>query len=204
MSRFLSHLFSVVFHPVFVNLLNLWLLFALFPPLSHGIPQKRQLFYISFIFISTSIIPLIMVFVLRFTSRINSVMLHQKKDRFIPYLITLLMYIFNYYNFYSYNSKYSTHPLIISYVIACAAIVGLVMAINFFSKISIHTATLGALAGLITVAGRYSEIDIRLLLMLIFIISGCVASSRIFLNAHQNMQVYSGFLLGFLLMFFML
>lgn len=204
MNQSVSHFLSVLFHPVFVNLLNLWLLFNLFPSLNYGMPQKLKLFYISFIFISTSIIPLIMVFVLRVTGKVNSVMLNQKEDRKIPYLITLLMYFFNYYNFNSNFSKYPTHPLILSYLIGCAAIVAAVLTINFFNKISIHTATMGALAGLTAVAGKYTHADIRVLLMLIILISGGVASARIFLNAHQNMQVYSGFVLGFLLMFFIL
>ncbi len=204
MNKAFSHVLSVAFHPVFINLLNLWLLFTLFPALSYGIPLKMRMFYISIIFVSTSIIPLVMVLLLRFTGRVHSVMLNQKEDRRIPYLVTLVMYFFNYYNFNANYNKYPTHPMFLSYLIACAAIIAVVMAVNFFNKISIHTATLGALAGVVAVAARYSDVDTRLLLAIVLLLTGLVATARVFLNSHQNLQVYSGFLLGFFLMFFIL
>ncbi|MDP1726459.1 MAG: hypothetical protein Q8M15_06715 [Bacteroidota bacterium] len=200
MSRKLSNLISIIFHPIFVNFLNLWLLFTLFPALHYGIPQRMQYFYISFIFLATSIIPLIMVIMMRFTGKVKSVLLTDKEDRKLPYLVTLIVYFFCYYYF----TKLHTHPLILSYLVSCAAIVGLVLSINFFDKISIHTATLGAMAGLLAVAGKYTSLDIRYFLILTFLVSGLVASARIISNSHQNIQVYSGFLLGFLLMFFIL
>lgn len=200
MNQGFSKFIAFVFHPVFINLLNLWLLFNLFPSLSHGIPLRVQLFYISFIFISTSIIPIITVFVLRFTGKVNSIMLHLREERKMPYLVTMLLYFFNYYNF----TKYPTHPLILSYLLACAAVVGLVMVFNFYTKISIHLATLGALAGLLAVASQYSQFDLRLLLVLSILLSGFVASARLSSNAHQPKEVYSGFVLGFVLMFFIL
>ncbi len=200
MNRNFSSLISVIFHPVFVNFLNLWLLFNIFPSLSFGLPQSRQYFYIAFIFIATSIIPIIMVFVMRMLGKVQSILLTTKEDRKLPYLVTMLLYFFCFYYFI----KFHTPPLILSYLIACAVIIGIVMTINFFDKISIHTATLGALAGLIAVAGRYGVADARLMLVGIFLISGLVATARIFANAHHNKQVYSGFFLGFVLMFFIL
>ena len=200
MNKRFATFISTIFHPVFINLLNLWLLFNLFPALSHGLPLRLQLFYISFIFIATSIIPLIMVLVMRMMGKIKSIMLQDKEDRKLIYLITMLLYVFCFYYFI----KFHTHPLILSYLIACSVISGLVMAINFFDKISIHTATLGGLAGIVAVAAKYTQIDLRLMLALIIISSGIVASARIFANSHKNMQVYTGFVLGFVLMIFIL
>lgn len=200
MNRKLSSLISFLFHPVFVNFLNLYLLFTLFPALHYGIPQRMQYFYISSIFIATSIIPLIMVVLMRFTGNVKSVLLTDKEDRKLPYLVTLIVYIFCYYYF----TKLNTHPFILSYLVSCSVIVGLVLAINFFDKISIHTATLGAMAGILAVAGKYASMDMRYFMILAILTAGLVASARIICNAHQNKQVYSGFLLGFVLMFLIL
>ncbi len=200
MNQGIARFLAIVFHPVFVNLLNLCLLFTLFPTLSHGIPAKAQLFYISFIFVATSIIPLLTVLVLRLIGKVNSILLNQKQERNIPYLTTMLLYFFVYFNF----NKYPTHPLILSYIFACMAIVGSVMLINFYTKISIHLATLGALAGLLVVSGKLAEFDTRILLIITMLISGLVASARVFSNAHEERQVYSGFFLGFFWMLLIL
>lgn len=200
MNRKLSNLISVLFHPIFVNFLNLCLLFTLFPALNYGIPQRMQYYYISFIFVATSIIPLIMVVMMRLTGKVKSVLLTEKEDRVLPYLVTLIVYSFCYYYF----TKLHTHPLILSYLVSCAVIVGLVLTINFFDKISIHAATMGAMAGLMAVAGKYTNLDIRYLLILAIIAAGLVASARIISNAHQYKQVYLGFILGFVMMFLIL
>ncbi len=200
MNRRLSNIISFVFHPIFVNLLNLWLLFALFPALHYGIPLRLKYYYITFIFFATSVIPLIMVVMMRLTGKIKSVLLADKEDRKLPYLVTLIVYFFCYYYF----TKLHTHPLILSYLVSCATIVSLVMVINFFDKISLHTATMGALAGLLAVAGKYTFLDIRYFMVFALLMAGLVASARIITNAHQSNQVYYGFFLGFVLMFLIL
>jgi len=68
-------------------------------------------------------------------------------------------------------------------------------------KISGHTAALGALLGtLITLNLKYS-MNFLGMIIAILLISGAVASSRIYLEKHNPAQVYAGFGLGFLCMF---
>jgi hypothetical protein len=201
MNRHLSNFISGIAHPIFINLLCLVSLFSLFPQLAHGMPSRIQWFYISFIFISTSIIPVILVFVMRITGKINSITLENREERNLPYLITLVLYFFNYYNF---AKTPTTHPLVLQYLLACSAIVMAVFIINFFNKISIHMATLGALTGLLAISNYTAGIDARLLLIPVFLLSGLVATARYSLKAHQPQQLYLGFLLGFLLMFVIL
>lgn len=198
MNKNLAKILSVIAHPVFINLLCLYLLFVLYPPLNHGLPIRIQLFYISFIFISTSIIPIILVLVMRVTGNIKSIQLESPEERKVPYFLTMALYIFNYFNFVQ---SPSTNPLILHYLLACCSIVLVVMVINFFNKISIHLATLGALVGLIASVGFMGFVDIRLLLILAILLSGIIGVARLTLNAHLPQQVYSGFLVGFTLMF---
>jgi hypothetical protein len=201
MNRFFANFLSGIAHPIFINLLCLLALFSLFPQLAHGMPSRIHWFYISFIFISTSIIPVILVFVMRITGKINSLTLEKREERYLPYLITFILYFFNYYNFVK---TPITHPLILQYLLACSAIVLAVFVINFFNKISIHMATLGALTGLLAVANFAASVDTRLLLIPVVLVSGLVASARYSLKAHQQQQLYLGYLLGFLLMFVIL
>jgi hypothetical protein len=201
MNKGLANFISVLAHPVFINLLCLYLLFQLNPPLSHGMPERIQWFYITFIFISTSIIPLVLVVTMRLIGNIKSLTLRSKEERHLPYLITFSLYIFNYYNFFR---TPTTHPLILGYLIACGAIVLGVLIINYFNKISIHMATLGAFCGMIAMIGFIGFLDLRGLLLGVIIFSGLVGSARVSLQAHYPQQIYSGFVLGFAFMFIIL
>lgn len=201
MNRLPAKIISALAHPVFVNLLCVYLLFQLYPPLFHGLPHRVQQFYISFIFITTSIVPIILVLVMRITGHITTITLEKKEDRRIPYLATIALYVFNFYNFYQ---APNTHPLILTYLLACAAIIGVVYTINILNKISIHLATLGALCGLLCNVSYLGYYDTRFLLGVCIAFSGLVASARLSLNAHTPKQLYTGFLIGLVLMFFIM
>lgn len=198
MNRFFANFLSVVAHPVFVNLLCLYLLFFLYPPLKLGLPQRVQLFYISFIFISTGVVPILVVMVMRIMGKIQSIRMEDSEERKIPYLVTLSLYVFNFYNLYQ---SPTTHPIILRYLLACAIVLTLVMFINFLDKISIHLTTLGALVGLVAGLGFMGFADLRFILLLTILLSGAVASARLSLHAHVPRQLYAGFALGFAVMF---
>ena len=57
-------------------------------------------------------------------------------------------------------------------------------------------ASMGALLGLLVIANFTTNIDLRLMIAGIVLISGIVASARLFANAHNIPQIISGFALG--------
>jgi hypothetical protein len=191
---------SALFHPVFVNLLNLFMLFTFFPALSHGVPAKLRLYYMGYVFITTSIVPMVVVFSLRLTGKIKSLSIEEKEERRLPYLITFLMYVFNYYNL----SKYSVPPLLLSYLFSGAAIMLTIVMINYFYKISIHATTMGSGAAILASAAFHDSFDTRLVLLLFVLVSGLVCSARLFMKSHDEAQIYLGYLLGSIFMFILL
>lgn len=197
MSRPLALALSVLAHPVFVNLLCLFALFGLFPSLRHGMPDTVKYFYIIFIFVSTSIVPLVLVLLMRLTGKVRSIMLDEASERHLPYLFTLAFYVFDFYNFYR---SPGTHPMVLRYLLACTAIMLLVIAVNYYSKISIHLTTLGACAGLVFAAGLTGLTEVRPWLSLLVMLSGFTAAARLSLDAHKPAQLYSGFLMGLAVM----
>jgi hypothetical protein len=198
MSHSVSKFLSVIAHPIFINLLCLYSLFYLFPQLSHGIPNKMQVYLIFYIFISTSIVPLLIVLLLKAIGKIDSIFLKDKSDRNLPYLFTFCMYIFTFYNF---QKTSIISPILLNYLLGCSFIILFILLINQFNKISIHLATLGGLCGIIGSVGFLGYLEIRFLLMISFIFSGIIASARINLGAHTPQQVNMGFVLGFFVMF---
>lgn len=200
MSKKLSIFISTVFHPVFTNLLSLWLLFILYPQLAYGIQSSIKLFYISFVFVTTGLIPLLLVLILRLLGKSTSIMLHEKEERNLPYIITAGLYLLDFY----FAQKTGTPQLLTAYLLACSSIIVAVLIINQFNKISIHMASMGALVGLIMCATPYAVFDLRYLLITAFMASGWVASARLFADAHTFQQVLSGFCLGLLIMLLIL
>ena len=193
-----AHFLSVLAHPIFINLVCLILLFFLQPSLYYGLPYTIKLYYITYIFLLTSIIPAISVLLLKYTGSIKSILLADRDDRIIPYVVTTSFYLFVYYNF---RNNMLASSVLLGYLIACALIIFSVLLINFYSKVSIHMATLGALCGLVASSVWVAPIDIRWLLLFFILISGLVASARYSLGAHSIFQLYLGYVYGFFVMF---
>jgi hypothetical protein len=200
MNRKISLFISSIFHPVFINLLSLILLFVLFPFLQIAISFSLKIFYILFIFITTGLLPVILVGVLKLLGKLNSVLLDDKDERTTPYIITACLYLFDYY----FLMRFGAPHLLIAYLLACSCIVVAVLIINIYYKISIHSASLGALSAILIASSQMASFDIRILLALIILISGLTASARLFSNAHVPYQIYSGFFLGIVIMMFIL
>lgn len=200
MSRKLSLFISVLFHPVFVNLLSLLLLFVLFPYLQFAIGDGLKTFYVLFIFITTGILPVLVVLTMKLLGKTSSIVLDNKDERTTPYLVTSSIYLFDYYLFL----KMGAPQLLSAYLLACSSIVVLVLIINLADKISIHSASLGALTGVIISATHTATFDIRIVLVLVFIITGLTASARLFANSHKPYQLLAGYLLGLMMMIFIL
>jgi membrane-associated phospholipid phosphatase len=74
----------------------------------------------------------------------------------------------------------------------------LVMGINIFWKISSHTASVGALAGMMVGLSYFLGAFYFLSIALSLLMAGLTGFARLKLNAHTPAQVYAGFLLGFI------
>jgi membrane-associated phospholipid phosphatase len=91
--------------------------------------------------------------------------------------------------------------------------------LNIFSKISAHAVGMGGLIGMVTILMLLydyhsfafeipfvgsMEMSLNTLLMLIILLAGIVGSSRLLLKAHEPVQIYSGYIVGFSAQFFAL
>ncbi|MFA6262318.1 MAG: hypothetical protein WC760_12675 [Bacteroidia bacterium] len=191
---------SVVFHPVFVNSFSLLLLFLLFPSLRYGVHPAMKVFYWSVIFISTGIVPMAWVGVSRLLGKIDSILLPNSDDRNLPYILTASLYMLDFYL----AGQWGASSLFRAYLLACSSVVVSVLIINQFTKISIHAASLGALAAVIHQSALVAGFDVRYLMIAALVISGLVLSARLWAESHTSTQVYLGFLVGFLWMVLML
>lgn len=196
MNRTLAILLSTIFHPVFVNLIGFILTIELTPYLQAGFTPEAKWFYILYVFITTGLIPLFVVVMRKALGFTKSIHLQQADDRHIPYIVTSIAYLMGYYLF----SHIGAPHVLQGYMLASACILVCTLIINFYTKISAHATSLGALAGLLISISPAMLMDVRLLLLPVILLSGLTAASRLALQAHTNAQLYTGFSLGLVVM----
>jgi len=142
---------------------------------------------------------------------IQTIEMKDKKERIGPLIVTGLFYMWLYV-----NVRNNTNiPDVLSFFILGSTIsVFMALMINSFTKISLHTIAMGGLtAGIMFIIFNwtYGTVDIpfpwfnfhlrisdRLVAMIVVILAGAVGSSRLYLKAHKEDEIYGGYLVGIL------
>ena len=161
------------------------------------------------VFLSTFFIPGFAVAMLRFTGLIKSMEMRDKHERIGPYIITGVFYLWMFKNFES-NTQIPT--AFASFMLGATISLFLAFLINIFSKISIHAVGMGGLLAMViitmllfsydtftinsTILGIV-EINMVTVLLLTILIAGAVGTARLLLSAHEPMDLYGGYLVGF-------
>jgi hypothetical protein len=90
-------------------------------------------------------------------------------------------------------------PFFIKSFIFATSVVSIILSmINFWWKISIHSAAAGALTATVLMLSFKMHTDLLWYLVAIILISGAVISSRLRLNSHEPSQAWAGYATGFL------
>lgn len=199
MLRALALIFTVVFQPLLVPALVFGLLLFAVPE-STSLPEefKVQIFYL--IVLSTLLIPMITIIGLRLSGMVKSLHLPKKQDRMVPFVITCIYFVMTTYFLYQ---KSELDPILWKGMAVISFSVVTLTIVTVFWKMSAHMTGLGGLLGVILLLGKLFPTFHELYpLLLTLLLSGAVASSRLYLDAHKPLEVYVGFLSGFLICWF--
>lgn len=142
----------------------------------------------------TTVLPAVIIFILIKKGVVSDVFMAKKEERTLPYIFSILSYVI-----WSYFLIHTLHFPIEFVLIAFGTIFSVILMIfiNFRWKISAHLAGMGGLfGGVVAVSYMLSIFPLTLLVVLI-ILSGLLAVSRIVLKAHTIEQTLAGFCLGF-------
>ena len=128
---------------------------------------------------------------------IRSLSMDTHKERILPLAFILIPYLFSVYFLY----KIPVPNIIANTVLGGAIIITTALLISIRWKISLHLLGAGGVVGfLISLSIKY-HIDVHYLLAACLFLSGVIAMARLQLLGHSPSQIYTGFLLGFLIMF---
>jgi hypothetical protein len=109
-----------------------------------------------------------------------------------PLLLSAVYFFITYYLL----RKVALPSIIYFYIIGATILVLLTLIITFRWKISIHMTSIGGFTGFLISLALLLHIDINWLLILTFVASGLLGTSRVKLNAHDLPQVFAGYAMG--------
>jgi len=193
MRKVFSTLFSILFHPMFMPVYGLLILFNSGTFVSY-LPYDAKKYIFLIVLICTVLLPASFIPFYFFRKIINSIHMTTSKERIIPMVINSLFF----YLGYVFLNKLQIPAIIISYMLACAITVFLAMLITIKWKISLHMVGIGGLIGAVIMFSVRLGSDLKTIWMVLIIFAGLTGYSRLGLNSHNPQQVYIGFLLGLL------
>jgi len=183
-------LISYIFHPLLFSFFGTFLFLFLSP--KHFIKQQEYIILLV-IFVSTYILPIFLLALLKKMNLINSYHLETIEERKFPviffivlsFMIGKMLLNIQIIDLLAYSFFGVTAGLLITYLLFGLKI-----------KTSLHTLGLGGIIGFVIVMSFEYQLNFNYIIAILFIISGLVAVSRLKLKAHQPKEVYIGFLIG--------
>lgn len=194
--RRMAQLLSIVFQPMFLPLMTVWMLFNSGTYIEFiSPPAVRKFVYIT-LFLNMVILPLL-IFAFLFRKKvITTYHIDKREERKYAFVVTLSFFVITYYIFRQVQLPSVFYSILYGgfVSVAIAAIITLVW------KISIHMMGVGGLVGSVLGLSILTHTDLTQWLFLSLIISGLTGFARLKLFAHTPSQVYCGFTLGLTVM----
>ena len=184
-------LITYLFHPLLMPTIGLLIILNSGTYLAlHDPAAKRAIMFV--MALGTLVFPLMMLPVLQYrTLVVRNGQEATRTEKMVPQLIILVLYIIT----FVYFRKLPLGQVIHAYVLAVSLTLLLVIVLNLKLKVSIHTAGLGGITGLILALIFLFDTPLQGFLILTLFAGGLTGSSRLARGDHWG-QVLGGFLLG--------
>jgi len=187
--KILSKILSYLFHPL---LMTTWFTLLLlytnpfsFAGLSSGI-------VIAVIFINTFMFPAISILLMRKLGFIEDLEMPDHKQRIIPLVASIIFYVWAYLATRKINFPYMMGVFMMGVLVSLFAS----FVINVFYKVSLHMVGVSGALTAIMLLVFVSPSDLSYYFLAMILLTGAVASARLYLGAHTMKEVYVGFLVG--------
>ena len=189
MIKILSKILSYLFHPL---LMTTWFTLLLlytnpfsFAGLSSGV-------VIAVVFINTFMFPAISILLMRKLGFIEDLEMPDHKQRIIPLVASIIFYVWAYLATRKINFPYMMGVFMMGVLVSLFAS----FVINVFYKVSLHMVGVSGALTAIMLLVFVSPSDLSYYFLAMILLTGAVASARLYLGAHTMKEVYVGFLVG--------
>lgn len=193
-ARIFAQLFSYLFHPLFIPVYVILFLAYLHPSAFTGFSEHARRQSVFIVILNIVFFPLISVLLLRAVGFIDSIYLHTKKDRIIPYMACGIFFFWAYTVF----KEQPRYPLLLTsfiFGIFLASSAGLMA--NIYYKISLHAIGMGGWLGFFAIIAAGNSMHMSWPLAAVIILTGAVCTARLIISDHSRKDVYTGLIVGF-------
>lgn len=196
MGKFILKSISYIFHPLLIPTFGLLVIFnsgTYHSYLSFDVKKVILSVYV----ISTVLLPLSVFPFLYYQKIVRNWTMAGNREKVLPILIVSGFHFFAWYMI----GRYPIPPLYKTFLLYSSVDAFLLALISSKVSISPHMAGIGGLIGFTLALAFSNLLDLHFLLMLMFLVAGFVATSRLGLQRNSALSVYGSFLLGLIIMF---
>ena len=187
---FVYKVISYVLHPLLFAFMGSFIYLYLTP--KHVV--KEQEYIILFVvFVSTYIIPIILLALLKKVKLIDDYHLRSINERKFPVLFFIML------SFLIGRALIAIHIvdlLAFSFFGVAFALSFTYLLFNLKIKTSLHTLGIGGIIGFVMVMSSEYQLNFNAFLAGLFVVAGLIGVARLALNAHSPKEIYIGYVLG--------
>ncbi len=185
-------LISYIFHPLLFSFIGTFLYLFLTPK---HISKSQEYVILLVVFLSTYLLPIFLLVVLKQFKWIKNYHLDTIKDRKFPVIFFIVLSFMvgkmlmktQIVDLLAYSFFGIAFALSITYLL-----------FKFDIKTSLHTLGIGGIIGFLVVMSFEYQLNFNLLIAVLFLLAGLISFSRLKLKAHIPKEIYLGFLIGFI------
>jgi len=191
-SESLARIIAIIFHPLLIPVYGMTIIFSA-PTLFGYLPFHAKKLIILIMLINNVLLPLSMLPFFFQKKIISSWNMSERRERNIPLIITTVLYGATSFIIF----RVPVPVFLKSFIFAALFLSVIVTIINFWWKISLHSVGAGALIGLVLILSIKMIAPLEWYLISAIIAGGFILSSRLKLNIHTPIQVWTGLFTGF-------
>jgi hypothetical protein len=183
---------SVILHPIVIPTISVLLYFIF---ISNNNTSKTKLALLSLIFVTTYLIPLLIIILFRKLNLIQSFSANSIEERKLPVaLMIILCYLLA--NTIAHINDMKDISLL--FYATSAALTLLYICLAFRLKTSPHLLSVGISTGFFIVLSIIHSNNFAIVVMIHMILAGLLANARLYVTGNTPNGVYLGFFLGFM------
>jgi hypothetical protein len=198
-SGFAARTVSVIFYPLFMPLYGLIVIFTA-PTLFWYIPLRAKEILFFIFLVNNLIIPVALMPFFRYRNLISSWFIEERSERTIPLMTVAFLYAVTSFIL----SRLEIPIFFKAYGYALTMLTIVLLTINRWWKISLHSAGAGALISLVLLLSFRMSASLPFYTAGSVLIAGAIMTARLKLNTHNPAEVYAGLLTGLIIPSFMM
>jgi len=193
MGKLLARFISVVFHPLFIPLYCVLIIFNSPVYIIYQLNIDAKYAVCAVVAVFTLVLPAVSTVMLLKMDGIKSLKMNSQEERKLPFIMSAIFYATAYFSM----QQVGIPKLITNAILGATISLVILFLANFKQKTSAHMVGIGGLLGIVYTLSEIYIVGISQFLFPSIILAGLIGYSRLKLKAHQPIEIYSGLIIGF-------